>query len=243
MMLNGKVALVTGGANGIGKAVCELFNRQGARVIVCDFDAAAGGQLVEDLSARGTEAFFLHADLSRLDEIEGVAEKACKRFGRLDVLVNNAGICNTVSIDEMTMEQWDRTYGINIKALFLLSRAVVHLMRAQGNGKIINLGSMAGRNGGVSVGADYSSSKAAVINLTRTFAGYAAKYGIQVNSVVPGVIRTRMSQDFDLSRYNIPLGRMGTPEDVAGAILFLASEFSDYMTGSCVDVNGGFLMS
>jgi 3-oxoacyl-[acyl-carrier protein] reductase len=243
MMLNGKVALVTGGANGIGKATCELLAREGARVIICDFDQEAGQKLAAALSTNGPEAKFIQADLSRLDEVEAVIQKACACFGTLDILVNNAGICNTVPIDEMTMEIWDRTYGINIKALFLLSRAAVQVMKEQGGGKIINLGSMAGRNGGVSVGADYSSSKAAVMNLTRTFAAYAAPHNIQVNSVVPGVIRTRMTETFDPSRYKIPMGRMGTAEEVASTILFLASGLSDYVTGSCVDVNGGFLMA
>ena len=242
MLLKGKVVLVTGGANGIGRTICKRFCSEGAQLIICDIDRDGGAQLALDLSAEGSgTARFLYGDMSRLNDIEELAAKACALFGRIDVLVNNAGVCNTLSIDELTMEQWDHTHDINLKALFLLSRAVLRMMKSQCGGNIINMGPMAGQNGGVSVGADYSTSKAGVLNLTRTFAKAGAP-DVRVNALSPGLILTPMTQSMDVSNRNIPLNRGGTPEEVAGPALFLASDMSGYMTGAHVDINGGFIM-
>lgn len=165
-----------------------------------------------------------------------------KRYGTVDVLVNSTVICRIVKTDDLTMEQWDRTMNINLKGTFLFSRSALKIMKSNKSGKIINVASMAGKIGGLIVGSDYPASKAAVICLTKSLAKESAPYNINVNSVAPGLINTEMTKDFGYDSASVPIGRIGTPEEVADVILFLASDMSRYITGACIDVNGGMVM-
>ena len=164
------------------------------------------------------------------------------KAGCLDILVNNAGVCGIISMDEITSERWDRTYSINVKGTFLFSREAMKIMKTQRYGRIVNMASQAGKVGGVMVGMDYSSSKGAVLTLTKSLAKEGAPYNVTVNSVVPGLIGTNMTESFGYDRATVPIGRIGTPDEVAGVVLFAASDLSRYMTGACLDVNGGMSM-
>jgi len=246
--LVGKVALVTGGASGIGRATAILFGREGAAVVVQDIKE--GGQAtVEAIVAAGGRASFIRGDVTRASDCQAAVQKAVAEFGKLDVLVNNAGIIRRASVVDTTEEEWDRVMAVNVKSVFLLSKAAIPIMARSGGGVIVSTASGWGLDGGRDA-ASYCASKAAVVNLTRAMAIDHADQNIRVNCVCPGDTDTAMLREEarqlgqDESQFlarsaQRPLGRMGRPEEIAHAILFLASDASSYVTGTALVVDGG----
>jgi len=244
----GRVALVTGGARGIGLACAAGLSRAGAAVVITDRLNTEGEAAARTIAAGGGRAAFVAADLSRTPEIARAVEEAGRTFGRLDILVNNAGILSEVPSEALTEEQWDRLMSINLKAVFFVSQAVLPWMVRQGGGAIVSLSSLAARVGGIVTAPDYATSKAGVIGLTRTLARQYGPKGICVNAVAPGPIMTEMTRHWseDVRREfiaRIPLRRLGTAEDVASVVVFLAGPESGYVTGATIDINGGLHMS
>lgn len=241
------VCIVTGGGEGIGRSICRALVREGGHVAVWDVDSAAAEAVGDELSGSGPRVEAFRVDVSRRDEVESAVRQVLAWFGRIDVLVNNAGICQVVSIEQIDEEDWDRVMAVNLKGVFLCSKAVMPFMKEKRSGKIINMGSIAGKIGGILTGAHYSASKAAVMCFTKSLARELAPYNIQVNAIAPGVIETNMTRmitkgDWGAYLSSIPLGRIGSVEDVAAVAVFLASRESDYITGEIIDVNGGQLM-
>ncbi len=247
-MLRDRVALVTGAARGIGLACATELSGAGAMVIIVDRLAREGETAASAIIAAGGKAAAVTADLAQTREVPRLVHEAVGRYGRIDILVNNAGVLNQTPTEELTEEQWDRLMAINLKAVFFLTQAVLPVMVRQGSGAIVSLASLAARVGGIAAGVDYATSKAGVVGLTRTLARQYGPKGIRVNAVAPGVIMTEMTrpwpeevrQDF-VAR--TPLRRLGTPEDVARVVAFLAGPDSGFITGATVDVNGGLYMS
>lgn len=243
-LMKNKVAVITGAAKGIGACCAKAFAQEGAAcVFICDIDFERAKSTALSVAAiNGCECIPIKVDVTDEKEVGTVFEIVMERCGRLDVLVNSAGICRIVSIDDLDIKSWDQTININLKGAFLFSREALRIMRVQKSGTIINIASQAGKIGGLTAGADYSASKAGLLCLTKTFAKNAAQYGITVNSVAPGLINTEMTATFGYDPETIPLKRVGTPEEVADVVLFLGSHLARYVTGACVDVNGGMTM-
>jgi len=247
MKLSDKISIVTGGAQGLGRAITIGLAQRGSDVAICDLKFELAQQVETEIRSFGRKAISLKVDVSKSVEVNQMVEDVLREFGKIDILVNNAGICQVVSIENMTEEDWDRVMNVNLKSVFLCSKAVMGIMKKQRSGRIINLGSIAGKIGGILTGANYSVSKAGVMCFTKALARELAPFGITVNAVAPGVIDTEMIQSItggDSSGYakTIPLGYIGAPEDVANAVAFLASDEARYITGEILDVNGGMLM-
>ena len=226
-----KVVLVTGASGGIGSAVCREFLSAEAKVYQTDIVGT-------------NNPGFIQGDISDTAFIRNLVDEVVEKEGRIDILVNNAGICPRTSILNITPEEWRKVMDVNLTSTFFLSQAVIEIMIKNNSGAIVNLASIAGKVGGIAVGAHYSASKAAIECLTKTFAKYGAPYGIRVNAVAPGVIDTdihKTATPEQLEQYYklIPLGRMGTPKEVADVILMLASGQASYLTGAVIDINGG----
>jgi NAD(P)-dependent dehydrogenase (short-subunit alcohol dehydrogenase family) len=255
MRLQNKVAIVTGGASGIGRVTASLFAHKGARVAVVDVDAEGGQETVEQIENAGGEAFFIAADVSNETEVRNAVASTVVRFGGIDLLFNNAGINEGGgaggSIEEQTEERWDRVLAVNLKGTILCSKHAVSELRRNGGGAIVNTASISGLVA-VSTHA-YSASKAAIIQLTRTMARELGPQGIRVNSVAPGAVETPMTVGprGDVSREErvqmmarlverTPLGRIGQPEDIAHAALYLASDEASFVTGQVLAVDGGY---
>jgi 3-oxoacyl-[acyl-carrier protein] reductase len=248
--LKGQVAVVTGGSRGIGRSTVIHLARAGAKVVFSYLSDLPAAQSAEAEAAKaGGEAFKVAADISRREEAESLVEEAQARFGAIDILVNNAGVWNAdpIPIEEMTDDEWDRMFAINLKGMFTTIRAAVPGMKARRSGRIINVGSTAGQRG-EAFHAHYAATKAAVLGLTKSLAAELGPWGILVNTVAPGWVDTDMSAEplggADRERIDqtIVLRRPGTADELAGAILFLASPLSNYMTGSTVSVNGGSVL-
>ncbi len=246
--LAGKVALITGGASGIGRATALLFGREGAAVVVHDLKEEGRGT-AEAILAAGGRASFLHGDVTRASDCQAAVQRALSEFGGLHVLVNNAGIIRRASVVDTTEEEWDRVMAVNVKSVFLLSKAAIPVLARGGGGVIVNTASGWGIDGGRNA-ASYCASKAAVVNLTRAMALDHAEQNIRVNCVCPGDTDTPMLREearqlgqdvrgFLAGAAKRPLGRMGRPEEIAQVILFLASDASSYVTGTPLIVDGG----
>ena len=247
MKLKNRVAIITGGAKGIGKAIALTLVREGARVALVDIDQEGLEALKHEIEKNGGEGFALPCDISKSRDVNEMVNQAFRKCGRIDILINNAGIIRRGTIETMTEEDWDRVIEVNLKGTFNCCRAVVAIMKQQGYGKIVNISSIAGKMGDITSAPGYGSSKAAVDSLTKTLARQLARYGINVNAVSPHAIETEMSAQWSEERRkeiiaSIPLGRLGKPEDVAEAVLFLASDSASFITGEILDVNGGALM-
>ena len=246
MMFDGKVAIVTGSARGIGFAIGQELAKAGARVALVDLKADLAEQAATQLRGAGYEALAVAADVSDEAQVRAMAQQALNRWGRVDILVNNAGICPVTPFEEITIEEWDLVLGVNLKGAFLCSKAVAPIMRKQHSGKIINIASSAGQMGGLAVGLHYSASKAGIFGLTKGLARILAP-DIQVNAVSPGTTESEMTSGWDQAATDsivskIPAGRLGRPIDVAAAVLFLASDVTEFITGQTLSVNGGLLM-
>lgn len=247
MRLKGRTAIVTGGARGIGKAIVLILIREGAKVAVVDFDKEGAIALKNEIEQKAGEAIAVPCDVSKSAEVRIMVDQIKKAFGRIDILVNNAGIIRRGTIETVTEEDWDRVIEVNLKGTFNCSKAVVETMKQQRYGKIINVSSIAGKMGDITSAPGYGPSKAGIDALTKTLARQLAPYGINVNGVAPHAIETEMSAQWSEERRreiiaSIPLGRLGKPEDVAEAALFLASDEASFITGEILDVNGGALM-
>jgi 3-oxoacyl-[acyl-carrier protein] reductase len=251
VMFSEEVAWVTGSSTGIGAASAVALARQGCRVAVhYNRSEDEAREVMEQITASGGDAMLVGGDVSDAGEVERMAREVEDRYGRLDVLVNNAGsLIERRSFSEMTEDLWDRVISVNLKSVFLCSKAVLPMMKRQGSGRIINMTSVAARNGGGPGSAAYASAKGGVSTLTRAMAKDLVSENILVNGVAPGVITTPFHDRFTPPdvRENmaaaIPMGREGTPEEVAGAVLFLASPWANYLVGEIIEVNGGQLMS
>lgn len=244
--LKGKVAVVTGGARGIGLAIGEALAAAGAGVALVDLQLEATEQAARPLQQAGWLVMAVAADVSRPDQVQAMTGKVLDRWERIDILVNNAGICPMTPVEEITPEEWDAVLGVNLKGAFLCSQAAIPIMRRQGSGKIINIASSAGQMGGLAVGLHYSASKAGLLGLTKSLARVLAP-GIQVNAVAPGTTESEMTRSWEPQAVTnivrqIPAGRLGRPSDVAAAVSFLASSAADFITGQTLSVNGGLLM-
>jgi len=255
--LNGKVALVTGAGQGIGRAIALRLAREGADVAVNDVAPTNLSQAARQVETLGRHSLELVADVSSSEQVTDMFERHLEHFGRLDILVNNAGIGTVQPILEFTEADWDREFDINVKGVFLCSTAAARQMIDQGGGKIINAASVAGIRAATYI-VPYCASKAAVILLTQGLALELAPHAIHVNAYAPGIIDTPMTENTNraLAFYQglsveeiaqqrlskIPLGRLGTPDDIAEVVAFLASDASNYITGQCIPVGGGLLM-
>ena len=251
MMFSEEVAWVTGSSTGIGAASAVALAEAGCRVAVhYNRSEDEAREVVERISSSGGEAMLVGGDVADAGEVGRMAAEIEDRYGRIDVLVNNAGsLIERRSFSEMTEDLWDRVMDVNLKSVFLCSKAVLPRMRLLGRGRIINMTSVAARNGGGPGSAAYATAKGGVSTLTRAMAKELVSENILVNGVAPGVITTPFHDRFtppDM-RENmtaaIPIGREGTPEEVAGAVVFLASPAADYLVGEIIEVNGGQLMS
>jgi len=246
--LTGKSALVTGGARGIGRAVCLMLARAGASVAVnYRVESPSANLLVEEIEAAGGEAFALSADVSKRADAEMLVDETVARFGGIDILVNNAGIWRSSPIEEMSDAEWEEMIAVNQTGTFNGIRAAVPPMKEARSGRIINISSTAGQRG-ESFSSHYAATKGAVISLTKSVAVELAPFGILVNCVAPGWVVTDMTRDDLLGArresilQTIPLARAGTPDEIAGAVLFLASELSAFVTGEVLNVNGGAVL-
>lgn len=246
MRLEGKVALISGGARGMGAVEAKLFAREGARVGIADVLEDEGKRVEAEIAEAGGEAEFIRLDVTSEDEWTKAVETVVGRFGKLDILVNNAGVYGAGEVAESSGEDWDRVMGVNAKGVFLGTKAAIPAMREAGGGSIVNISSIAGIIGSPQSSV-YNASKGAVRLLTKSTAVQYAAEGIRVNSVHPGPIDTDMVAqalaDPELREKRvamIPMGHIGRPEDVANGVLFLASDDASYMTGSELVIDGGF---
>jgi len=247
MEFKDKVAVITGGASGIGRATADRLGRDGAIVVIADVQETAGRKAAEDLTAKQTRAESHKTDVSQVNEIRALISGTAARHGTIDILVNAAGIMQATAVPDLTPEQWDLVMSINLKAAFFCAQEALKFMTEKKSGKIINIASASGKTGGIVVGAHYSASKAGIICMTKSLAQYAASYHVNVNCVCPGPIQTPMTDVWgaDVNREfaeKVPFKRFGTPEEVADAIAFLASDRARYITGETIDVNGGLVM-
>jgi 3-oxoacyl-[acyl-carrier protein] reductase len=244
--LAGKVALVTGAAQGIGKTVALLLARHGADIAVSDVNLEKVEETAREVQALGRRSVAIRSDVSHLDDVERMVQTILEQMGKIDILVNNAGIARDKLILRMTEEDWETVLDVNLKGTFHCIKAVVRHMSKQRSGKIVNIASVSGEMGNVGQ-ANYSASKAGVIGLTKTIAREFAQRGINVNAIAPGYIQTPMTEALpekakEELKKMIPMERLGQPEDVAQAVLFLVSEASSYITGQVLNVNGGIYM-
>jgi NAD(P)-dependent dehydrogenase (short-subunit alcohol dehydrogenase family) len=240
-----KVALITGGSRGIGRSCAELLAKNGCSVIInYHSNKSAADNVIESVKKLGIKAASFKADVTQTEEIKAMVDFTIREFGKIDILINSAGICEVVPYDEITEQKWDLTLDTNLKGLFFCCQSVLKHMKEKKSGKIINIASTAGQMGGFIVGMNYSASKAGVICLTKSLSKDSIKYGIHVNCVAPGLIDTEMTDAYPADKVNtmvsnIPIGRLGTAEEVAKGIVFLASDAASYIVGTTLYINGG----
>jgi len=246
MSLNGKIALVTGAAQGIGREIALALAADGADVAICDVNIEAAQKTSADIEAKGRRSLATKANVATSADVTAMMELVVEKFGRIDILVNNAGITRDSLILRMKDEDWDLVLSINLKGAFLCAKSALKYMTKQRSGTIINIASVVGAMGNVGQ-ANYSASKAGLIGLTKSIAREYANRNITANAVAPGFIETAMTRAMtenarqELAKY-IPVGKLGTPEDIANAVRFLASPWASYITGQVVHVNGGMYM-
>ena len=246
MRLQGKVAIITGGARGQGEAEARMFVREGAKVVFGDVLDDEGRQVEADIAAAGGEAVYVRLDVTDEDSWREAVGTAVSRFGKVDILVNNAGIASWNAGDDASVEEWDRIMAVNAKGVFLGTKAVVPAMRAAGGGSIINISSISGMVGQTNIHPGYNASKGAVRILTKSTAVQHAAEGIRCNSIHPGPVKTPMTERswsnpewLQATERRTPLGRYAEPDEIAYGVLFLASDESSFMTGSEVVIDGG----
>jgi 3-oxoacyl-[acyl-carrier protein] reductase len=243
--LENKIAIVTGGAQGIGKATVEKFLIEGAIVLIWDVDDSRGKKFESDLSAQGLKAKFMKVNVAKYDEVEKAVHDIITEFGRIDVLVNNAGILRDGQLVKMSPEQWQQVIDVNLTGVFNCTKAVVPHMIEKQYGKIINATSVVGLYGNFGQ-TNYVAAKAGVIGMTKVWARELGRKGINVNAIAPGFIATEMvasmpEKVITMMKEKTPLGRLGKPEDIANAYCFLASEEASYINGTVLSVDGGVI--
>jgi len=245
-MPKGKVAIVTGASRGIGRSISHALADAGAKIVAVDIDLEATQSMVNELMARGMEALAVQGNVTNPADVESMVTSAIDTFGQIDILVNNAGITRDALLLRMKDDEWDAVLNVNLKGAFLCTRAVAKVMTKQRYGRIVNIASVVGQMGNAGQ-ANYCASKAGLMGLTRSNARELARRNVTVNAVAPGFIATDMTAALpekakeELSA-QIPLGRLGTAEDIANAVKFLAAENSGYITGQVIGVNGGMYM-
>lgn len=247
MRLQNKIAIITGAGSGIGRGIALAFIKEGAKVVVADWSEEGGKETVEQIKKKNGEAIFAKTDVSKANDVEQLVKICLDKFGRVDILVNNAGIYRTYNLHEMSEEDWDETINVNLKSVFLSSKEVISGMLKQDRGKIVNVASIAGLVGFAQSGV-YCASKGGIIALTKEMALEYAPKKINVNCICPGVIKTAMTKDMiadpatkQFLKSSTPYPRLGEPEDIAMAAVYLASDESDFVNGEVLVVDGGWI--
>lgn len=245
MRLENKVAVITGAGSGIGKETALLFALEGAKVVVADMNEKAGEETVAEIKKNG-EGFFVKLDVSNREQSKQMVKTTLEKYGRIDILINNAGIAQDAFLSKMTEEQWDKVINVNLKGVFNCTQAVVEVMMNQGNGVIINTSSIVGLSGNVGQ-VNYAATKAGLIGMTKTLAKELGKKGIRVNAVAPGFIATPMTAKvpekiLEMMKEKTPLRRLGETKDVAYAYLYLASDEANFVNGAVLCVDGGLII-
>lgn len=241
--LENKVAVITGGADGIGRAASVLFAQEGAKVIIWDLNEEKGNEAVSEIIASGGLAEFVRVNTAKLEDVEKAASMAWDRYGQIDILINNAGITRDSSLKKMTPEQWQQVIDVNLTGVFYCTKVVSNYMLEKGYGRIINTSSVVALYGNFGQ-TNYVATKAGLIGMTKTLARELGRKGITVNAVAPGFIATEMVKKMPENvlramEEKVPLGRLGYPEEIASAYLFLASNEAGYINGSVLSVDGG----
>jgi 3-oxoacyl-[acyl-carrier protein] reductase len=244
--LKDKVAFVTGSAQGIGKAIAVAFAKEGANIVVSDINLELAQQTAKEIEALGVKTMAIKTNVADLDDVDNSAAEIVKAMGRIDILVNNAGITKDNLLIRMKKEEWDAVVAVNLTGVFNCTKAVGTLMMKQRCGKIVNIASIVGQMGNFGQ-ANYAATKGGVIAFTKTVAKELASRGVTCNAIAPGFIQTAMTDKLtpevkEKMMVQIPLGKLGTPEDIANAALFLSGPDSDYITGQVLAVNGGMYM-
>jgi 3-oxoacyl-[acyl-carrier protein] reductase len=245
MKLDGKVALITGGANGIGKITAQKFLEEGAKVVISDYNAEAGEATSQELERFG-QVTFIQADVANTDQIKAMVQQIVDQYGTIDILLNNAGITIDGLLTKMDEESWEKVISVNLSGVFKCTKEVVSVMLEQGSGVILNASSVVGIHGNIGQ-TNYAATKAGVIGLTKSWAKEFGPKGIRVNAVAPGFIVTDMTAKvpqkiLDMMESKTPLRKLGKPEDIAAAYLFLASEDAGFINGTILSVDGGLVI-
>lgn len=246
MRLKDKVAIITGAANGIGLAAAKTFASEGARVAMADFNEETGSKRAAELSAEGYDVAFFQVNVADRSSVDSLVQNVLGHFGKIDILINNAGITRDGMLHKLAAEDFQKVVDVNLTGVFNCAQAVVPAMVQQGSGRIINTSSVSGIYGNVGQ-TNYAATKAGVVGMTKTWAKELGRKGINVNAVAPGFIETGMTaavpdKVIEQMKMLVPLGRLGLPEDIAHAYLFLASDESKYVNGTTLHVDGGIMM-
>ncbi|VVB52491.1 L-rhamnose 1-dehydrogenase (NADP(+)) [uncultured archaeon] len=246
MRLENKVVIITGAGSGIGRETAILFGKEGAKVVVADVNEKAGQETAEVIRKNGSDAFFAKLDVSDRKQSKEVVKDTLERYGKIDILINNAGIIQDALISKMTEDQWDKVITIDLKGPFNCIQAVVEAMTNHGTGEIINVSSIVGLYGNIGQ-SNYSAAKAGLIGLTKTLAKELGRKGIRVNAVAPGFIYTPMTATvpekiLEMMKEKTPVKRLGRPDDIAYALLYLASDEANFVNGAVLSVDGGLLL-
>ncbi|WP_407271753.1 3-oxoacyl-ACP reductase FabG [Radiobacillus sp. PE A8.2] len=244
--LQDKVAIITGAVNGIGYEAAKTFAREGARVVLADFDQESGETSQAQLAGMGYNTMFCQVDVSSRESVDQMTRNVLDNFGQIDILINNAGITRDAMLRKMTAEQFQQVINVNLTGVFNCTQSVIEQMIAQGKGKIVNTSSVTGVYGNIGQ-TNYAAAKAGVIGMTKTWAKELGRKGINVNAVVPGFTETNMvanmpAEIIEKMKAQVPLGRLGKPADIANAYLFLSSDESDYISGHVLHVDGAIIM-
>ena len=245
-LLDGKAAVVTGGAQGIGRAMAETFGREGAAVVIADVNEPAARTTADELAAGGSSVVAVRCDVTSEADVEAVVARCVAELGALDIMVNNAGVTRDATLRRMTLEEFRTVIDVHLQGAWLGTRAAAAVMREQKSGSIINMSSISGKVGNIGQ-TNYSTAKAGLVGLTKASAKELAHVGVRVNAIQPGLIRTAMTEAmradiWEQKLAEIPMARAGDVADVANAALFLASDLSGYMTGTVLEVTGGRYM-
>lgn len=246
MRLESKVAIITGGGSGIGREAALLFAKEGAKVVVADVNEKCGEETAAEIKKNGGDGFFAKLDVTNREQSRQVVKDSLGKYGRIDVLINNAGITQDALLSKMTEEQWERVIDVNLKGVFNCIQALVEVMVNQGSGAIINTSSIVGINGNIGQ-VNYAATKAGVIGVTKTLAKELGKKGIRVNAVAPGFIKTPMTSNvpdkiLETMKEKTPLRMLGEARDVAYAYLYLASDEARFVNGAVLCVDGGLVI-